>query len=112
MRLRADRMIARYGMPSSTRYAKLRRSGVDRDCTAAEIEFTPSQRHRIVDPTARRFLISAEGLDPPPSRADGDSLVIFDATTDAEVETLRLIQKPGRLAPAGTVVFWDLTVTG
>lgn len=110
-RLRADRMIARYG--SST--AILRRGGVDRPCTTVEISYTPVARRRPTNPTDRQVLISALApngsvLDPPPNK-EQDTLVMFDPNTGLDQE-LRLTEPVGRLAPAGFVVFWDLTVQG
>ena len=110
-RLRADRMIARYGRSPTggPTYAKLRRNGVDRDCTAVEIAFSPMERKKLSNPVDRRVLISAEGLTEPPTTAD--SLVFFDENGD-QTELLRLIEPPGKLAPAGIVVFYDLMVRG
>lgn len=110
-RLRADRMIARYG--AST--AKLRRGTVDRLCTAVEISYTPFDRRRPTNPTDRQVLVSALAptgavLDPPPDQQQ-DILVMFDPNTGLDQE-LRLTEPVGRLAPAGLVVFWDLTVRG
>jgi len=105
-RLRADRMIARYG--STT--AKLRRGSSDRVCTAVEIAFSPRERRALTNPTDRRVLISAENLTIPPDQQH-DKLIMPNPATGIDQE-LRIVEPVGRLAPAGLVVFWDLMVRG
>ena len=110
-RLRADRMITRYGAVTGT----LRRDAGDRACTVVEIYYTPFARRRTVNPTDRQILVSAltpSGaiLDPPPDQQQ-DKLVMADPVTGSNRE-LRITEPVGRLAPAGLVVFWDLTVRG
>jgi hypothetical protein len=106
-RLRADRMIARYG--STT--AKLRRGSSDRTCTAVEIAFTPRERRQLTNPTDRRILISSENLPTPPDQ-QLDKLVVIDPVTGLEQE-LKIVEPVGRLAPSfSTAVFWDLMVRG
>ena len=103
----AARMITKYGWP-----AKLRRdSHTDRDCIAVEIDQTPvAATGKNVNPVARVFLIASKDLSQPP--VDGkDALVTLNQDlTDNEV--LRIVSPPGRLAPAGIVVYWELHVTG
>jgi hypothetical protein len=99
-------MIARYGTTS----AVLRRGSSDRACTAVEIAFTPRERRALVNPTDRRILISAEDLTTPPDK-ELDRLVMIDPANGQSKE-LRITEPVGRLAPAGTVVFWDLLVRG
>jgi hypothetical protein len=105
-RLRADRMIARYG----TTTAILRRGSSDRACTAVEIAFTPRERRQLVNPTDRRVLISAEGLTTPPDK-ELDKLLMTNPAT-GQMQELKITEPVGRLAPAGLVVFWDLMVRG
>lgn len=110
-RLRADRMIARYG--SST--AKLRRGGSDRACTVVEIAYSPSERNRLVNPIQRQVLVSALApngavLLPPPDQ-QLDTLVMQNPNDNTE-EELQIMAPVGRLAPSPTVVFWDLRVRG
>jgi hypothetical protein len=105
-RLRADRMIARYGTTS----AVLRRGSSDRACTVVEIAFTPHERRALVNPTDRHVLISAEGLAIPPDK-ELDRLVMDDPVSGQPKE-LRIVEPVGRLSPAKTVVFWDLMVRG
>lgn len=111
MRLRADRMIARYGMPSAVATAVLRRGSVDRPCVAAEIAFSPKERRQLVNPTDRRYLVSAESTPVPPDQ-QLDTFVVKNTVTGADIEVLKIVEPPGKLAPAGIVVFWDLMVRG
>src|SRR5262245_14651574 len=97
----AHRMISKYGAP-----AVLRRSDGDRTCIACELDFTPEETTRLANPTARLFLISVIGLTLPPNN-EKDRLITFDQN-GAESEELRIIAPPGRLAPAGIVVYWEL----
>jgi hypothetical protein len=107
-RLRADRMIARYGSTTG----KLRRGGVDRPCTVVEIIYAPRDRNRIVNRVEAQVLISAltpSGaiLTPPPDQQE-DTLVMFDP--EGVEQEFEIVQPVGRLKPATTVVFWDLRV--
>jgi hypothetical protein len=106
-RLRADRMISRYGGP-----AKLRKAGdPDVDCTVAEVSYTPQERHRQQNPVDREVLLSAHNLLVSPTQRH--SLVMLHRDTLAELETLRISAPPERLAPAGGLtVFWSLRVRG
>jgi hypothetical protein len=54
-------------------------------------------------------LISTIGLTVPPD-SEQDKLVTLDPATGAEKETLRIIAPIGKLAPAETVIYWDLQV--
>lgn len=93
----------------------LRRSSGDRDCIAVEMDYEPRERQSgIVAPTDRLFLISTEGLTIAPNK-DLDRLVTFvqpAGDTPVEAEVLRQVRNPGKLAPGGIVVYWELHVTG
>ena len=96
----ADRMITKYGAP-----AALRRADGDRLCIACELEFEPRETTRLANPTARLFLVSTRYLEVPPNN-EKDRLITF--VNGVEAETLKIIAPPGRLAPAGIVVYWEL----
>lgn len=101
----SDQMIRKYGAQ-----AILRRSTGDRVCWACIVQYTTSEKQgRMINPTDRRALVSAVGLDPPPS-SEVDSLVTLDPETGAEKETLRIIAPIDRVAPAQSVLYWDLQV--
>jgi hypothetical protein len=91
----AAEMIARWGNS-----AVLRRSGTDRPCVAAELEFNPTQRNLELA-GVRRFLLAAP-LDPPPNH-ELDLLVAFG-------EILRLVAPVKGPRPDGVVVYYDLLV--
>jgi hypothetical protein len=89
----------------------LRRLSGDRDCIAVEVDFTPQERAgQLINPTDRLFLVSPKDLVVPPVE-DRDVLVTFVVGSDTvEDEHLKIVQPPGKLAPAGTVVYWELQV--
>ena len=95
----ADRMIRKYGA-----VAALRRANVDRMCYAVESDFTPAERAgKLINPVDRLFLVSSMGLLIPPNN-EVDTLIF-------KGEVLRIKAPPGRLAPAGIVVYWELQVS-
>ena len=107
--LRAGQMIARYGRQKSTESARLRKPGAaDVPVTAVEIMFSPNSPRKLADPAVRRFLISA--LDFSGEITQQHSLVISEFGKDKVLRQTG--QDPGRLAPAGIVIFWDLLVKG
>jgi len=105
----ADKMITKYGMKAVLR----RESMDDRPCIVVETDFTPMERQgKLINPTDRIFLISAKELLLPPL-FQVDTLVTLkppDFVDDNEI--LKLSRKPGRLAPAGTVIYWEVFVDG
>lgn len=105
----ADKMITKYGMR-----AVLRRDSLpDRDCIVTETQYTPAERAgKLINPTDRIFLMNARNLALPPLQGT-DTLVTFVQPEGiVEDEVLKLTQKPGRLAPAGIVVYWEVVVRG
>jgi hypothetical protein len=108
-------MIRKYGAP-----AVLRRrldnpvAPGDRPCIAAEVEIKPEEKvGRMVNDVDRTVLISALGLDVAPNQYD-DVLVTFVPNTNPpqEFEHLKPVKAPGKLSPAGVVVYWELVVRG
>lgn len=99
----AARMIQKFGAACVLR----RDAHTDRDCIAAEIDYTPVERQgKLINPVARLFLVQAKDLSQPPVSGK-DALVTFNGD-GTENEVLRIIAPPGRLSPARTVVYWEL----
>jgi hypothetical protein len=107
----ADRQIRKFGM-----LCALRRSGrPDRQCRAVEADYTPQERiGGLVNPTDRLFLVSADSLAGGPPDQINESFVTFVPFSNPpqDSEVLRQIRPPGRLAPGGTVIYWELHVRG
>jgi hypothetical protein len=114
----AERMIARWG-----RRGALRRVGVkDVNVRLALIAYTPMERMgKMIDALDRKALIGGIDLDgetvlePDPDR---DRLITFkvDPVTGLTLlpfvddESLKIVQRSGRIDPGGLVVFWRLQV--
>ncbi len=114
-RRKADRMIRKWGGPALLR-RRVSGTVVDRECTAAIIQFTPDQmRAKMIQATERRALVSAlapDGSVLVAPDSEKDQLVTLHKTTGAEIAALRFTRPPVELAPdSTTVVFWDLTVS-
>lgn len=89
---------------------RLDRGGVLRNCTVAIIDYRPQERDgNLIQWTDRRGLLSPVGLTTDPD-SDRDFLIFgkYIAGVWTQLEKLRIAAPPGKLAPAGTVVFWDL----
>lgn len=104
-RLRAHRMIARYG--GSENNAAFRLNGTDTPCTAVEIGFEP-QPGRLETPTTREMLVSAQGLGIVPTQRHS---FVWPTEAGGE-EVLRIVEKPKRIAPSPFVVMWQVRVSG
>lgn len=103
----AARLIEKYGNP-----AILRRTAGDRPCVAVIVDYTPLERMgKLINPIDRVALISTIDLTPPPHFGQ-DTLVTLIKDTDIEDEVLKIVAPPGKLAPGGTVVYWELQVRG
>lgn len=100
----ADAMIRKYGAPAILR----RDNGGDRPCWAFVSEYSPHERMgKLINQTDRKALVSPIDLTLDPD-SEQDKLVTLDPATGAEKETLRIISPVGKLAPAGTVIYWEL----
>lgn len=103
IRRKADKLIARFGQPTP---AKLRRAGVDRNCTAVLIDYRSNEKGLRLE-GARRLLVSTFNpttratLDPPDHEQD---MVVFNN------EVLRIVKPDEGLRPGGTTIFHDLEV--
>lgn len=102
--------------------ALLRRVGApDRPCSALVVAFTPMERlGKLINPVDQKATVSAlapDGtlLDPPPD-VEVDRLVLLQVPVTAppvEIETLRIVEPPGKLCPDGSnVILWTLAVRG
>jgi hypothetical protein len=100
----------------------LRRNGrADVPVRACFVSFSPQERRgRVVDPLDRKALVPATDqngnavLEPDPDR---DRLIIWQVDQTMQTvmpltqdENLAIIEKPGRIDPAGTLLFWRLYV--
>lgn len=92
----ADHQIRRFGGA-----ARLRRSGVDRTCTAAFLEYSPREKGLLLD-GARRVLVSPLGLSEPPNHEL--DLLVFAGSI------YRIIAPVGGPRPAGKPIYYDLAV--
>lgn len=100
-----DKALRQLGMP-----AKLRRAEGDRSCTVVLNEFTALERlGRTLDPLDNKALVSAKGLTIPPD-SEKDRLVTLVPGTNTEESIYRIVARPRPLAPAGVVLYWELTV--
>jgi hypothetical protein len=100
----ADAMIRKYGTPAILR----RDNGGDRSCVVFISEYSPHERvGKLINQTDRKALVSPIDLAIAPD-SEQDKLVTIDPATGAELETLRIISPVGKLAPAGTVIYYEL----
>jgi hypothetical protein len=99
----ADRQIRKFGQQCA-----LRRTGrEDRQCWAVEADYSPQERvGGLVNPTDRLFLISALSLE------GGIPDQVNESFVTQAGEVLRPVRPPGRLAPGGIVIYWELHVRG
>jgi len=99
----ADKMINKYGQ-----VAILRRATGDRSCVVVNVDYKPQENTGAkADVIPQIFLISALNLDPGPDMGR-DSLVLLDPTSEAELPPLKITAPPTKLAPGGTVVYWEI----
>lgn len=106
----SHRQIAKFGGGENN--ARLDRSGVLRMCTVVLVEYKPQERDgNLIQFTDRRALVSPIGLTIDPDN-ELDVLVTgkFVAGVWQQLERLRIVVPPGKLAPAGTVIYWELQV--
>jgi len=86
--------------------AALRRASGDRECWALEVQLSASEKRALKNFTSRIFIISAVGLDIPPTKED--SLITYVGSI--ELPPLRQVAPVAPLAPGGIVVYWELQV--
>ena len=105
----ADGLIKKFGMA-----AVLRRASVDRDCWVVVVDEMPSDKAtQLANPTDRRILMSAVGLDHEPPSDELDQLVTFvqpPAPVPVENEVLPFTCPVKKYAPAGITVLYEFTV--
>lgn len=107
-----DRLVTKFGM-----LAKLRRDGVDRDCTVCFPEYlSREQRAELANPTERQVYIAAGlgGVPALPPHNELDQLVTFvqppskPPVIDEILPFTGMPVKP--ISPAGIVVLYQLAV--
>ena len=105
----ADGLIKKFGMA-----AVLRRASVDRDCWVVVVDEMPSDKStQLANPTDRKILMSAVGLDQEPPNNEFDQLVTFvqpPAPVPVENEVLPMTCPVKKYAPAGVTVLYEFTV--
>jgi hypothetical protein len=100
----ADREIRKFGARCA-----LRRDGVDRECWACIVDYSPRERTEMIEATDRAAIISVVGLEIPPDKEAGDQLVTF-LEDGSEDEVLNIVAAAGKLQQARTIVYWELQV--
>lgn len=117
---KANALIMRFGCIAVLRRVGLGSPAVtDRQCWMMYQPITPGERlGKLINPVDRKVLLSAlapDGSVLVPPDQEQDVLVTFvqpyvaPGTVD---EFLRIVEPPGRLAPANIVVYWTLMVRG
>ena len=110
-RSRAHKMISRRGLTGI-----LRRDNADRTCYIIEDAYNPNRPSGAsAQNLARFYLVSAltveDGatveLSPPPDN-HLDRLIVSDSGDDSGELELIIVQPPGRLAPGGIVIYYEL----
>ncbi len=103
----ADRLIKKFGMR-----AVLRRGATDRECFVVLVEYEPSDKAtQLANPTDRKVIMSAVGLDGEPPDNEQDKLVTFVQPAGViELEELPFTCPVKPTAPAGVVVVYEFTV--
>lgn len=111
-----DRRDAHNAIKETGMIAVLRRSTGDRQCWIVIQDYSPQERDgSMTDPIDRMVLVSALAPDGTvlvaPDR-EQDRLITYVPETDQTVEDehLRIAEPPGKLAPGGIVVYWELKV--
>jgi len=100
-RQKAEQQIKKFGT-----LAKLRRSGVDRDCWAAEADLSAGERRAMKNFSTKVYLISTEGLTEPPNKED--SLITFIGAL--ELPPLRQVAPVKPLIQGGILIYYELQV--
>lgn len=104
---RADRIMRRFGYDAVDALSFIERDGVRREVTLLESRFTPQERrHPLFEDKDVAFILSNVGETVPPSKEDGDSVILVAA--DASEQKLMLVREPERVSPGGVNVFWQL----
>jgi hypothetical protein len=99
LRSTANYMITRYG-----KLCQLRRSSVDRPCTAAVLQYLPREMDgNLIQFGDRRAIVKVEGLTVPPDHE-------LDRFVDFYGIDHRIVAPPGKLDVAGTIIYWELQI--
>jgi hypothetical protein len=103
---KVDRMIRKFG-----RTGVLRRDSGDRTIQLVLVNYTASERaNSLIQYNDQKAIVSAKDLVVPPDN-ELDKLVVGAARTfAAPFTTYDIIAPPGKLDPAGVVVYYELQV--
>jgi hypothetical protein len=106
-RATADRLIKKFGMR-----AVLRRGTTDRECFVVIVDYEPSDKQAMLaNPTDRKVVMSAVGLESQPPDNEQDMLVTFVQPAGVvEHELLPFTCPVKPTAPAGVVAVYEFTV--
>lgn len=109
MRQTFDRQVKRIGMRVT-----LRRATGDRWAWAFFSQWNPRElMGGLIDPLDRLLVVSALGLTIPPDHAV-DRVITwqqpYNELRPVQDENLRIMKQAERVAPAGVVIFWKLSV--
>lgn len=103
----ADKLIKKFGMR-----AVLRRGTSDRECYVVIVDYMAQDKAtQLANPTDRKVIMSAVGLDDVPPDNEQDALVTFvQPAGTVENEVLPFTCPVNPVAPAGEVVVYEFTV--
>src|SRR5262252_5757038 len=102
---RADRLIRKFG-----RRVTLNAGATITEAFGVEVEFTPQERRTLVNPVSRLFLLTPVGLGVVPDQHKHILVTYRVPATDPATmeERLKIDAPPGRFAPGGIVIYWEL----
>lgn len=92
--------------------AILRSSGGDRQCYVYLTDYSANEkRGELIQATDQLGLVAPFAPDDSVLAApdnESEVLVRLHPVTGAEIETLRIVAPPGKLDPAGVVLYWEI----
>ena len=107
-----DRLVKKFGMAAVLR--RTTDTPTDRPCWVLVVDEMPKDAaSQLANPTDRRIIMSAAGLDGEPPDNERDQLVTFvqpPAPVPVENETLPMTCPVKKYAPAGITVLYEFTV--
>ena len=107
-----DRLVTKFGMKAVLR--RTTDTPSDRDCWVLVVDEMPRDAaSQLANPTDRKVIMSAVGLDNEPPDNERDQLVTFvqpPAASPVENETLPFTCPVKKYAPAGITVLYEFTV--
>jgi hypothetical protein len=107
-----DKLVKKFGMAAVLR--RTTNTPSDRDCWVVVIDEMPRDAaSQLANPTDRKIIMSAVGLDSEPPDNERDQLVTFvqpPALVPIEKEVLPFTCPVKKYAPAGITVLYEFTV--